>query len=835
MKTNYYTACSTFLFMLFAFCPAIGWAQCTNAPVVEAVRNGDFEAGYLTKSGAGHVFTAGGPFDFQSDLVSAPTFTPPSMCNFSVANMYGVAKAEPGMPCTASPRQAYIGTDYINIASGYRDHTPAMAGNGFALVADFEGYTGAKYDAAGLPCAWRQDVTIVANETYYFSAWFANYNRDAGTAAYTNPTLRFVVIPLNPATGAIVGPRTVVGTATPTGQMNWQQFNGSWASTTNTRVMLLIEVEQANLTFANDLVIDDISFINSCVNLQSLPAAYIPDLGPDQSMCLTNGTLTLNSNASTTGGTQYWWYEVTPTATTLVNGATNTPTQTINQAGTYTVCVKNGAFPGSCTASSTIVVTNTMPPVTLANADICTSPNATLTASLTGASNVVYQWYKRPASVPDPGDVQSLTTNVTGTNVYGVRVSNPSVPGCGTVTSNDASVRSFMTTPSFVSFTGDCSTSKTFNLTSTSATGNNYAWWSASTGGAQIANGQSPSITFTAAQLPATVYVENYTSATAHVNQSTATGNNAGGPTYGEVNFTAQQNFILVSVWVRTIAACATNFTLSLSKNGAATGNTVTVPCNLNTWQEVFLNWPITADGSAYRINVPAGVWFNVNSGFAATSYGGIVNIIPATSGGSGAAVQWTIKTGTPCLRTPITLSCALAVEFLSMNARQVNNAVSIDWSAREDADKSSYIVQRSTDLNSGFITIGTVPVSGASAYVYTDYNPETGINYYRIIKGEEEGSMEYSEVMNVNFTSYKLLAVQPNPFNSSATITALNNGQIFFQQAIDVRVTDLSGKLLMDFSLEPGEQKEIGAELSAGTYIIHTRDGEVYKLVKTQ
>src|SRR5690606_2848693 len=197
-------------------------AQCSTVPTTEAVRNGNFEAGYLTSNGAGkHNFAANGPFDFASDLTFAGNFAanpPTGTCLTGIANRYAVARAEPGMTCTASPRQAYAGTDYINVAAGYTDHTPGQNGNGFALIVDFEAFGGgATYGAPGLAAAWRQNVNIYPNERYYFSAWFANYNFNAGTGGYTNPTLNFVVIPINGGGTLVTAERQVVGSATPTG------------------------------------------------------------------------------------------------------------------------------------------------------------------------------------------------------------------------------------------------------------------------------------------------------------------------------------------------------------------------------------------------------------------------------------------------------------------------------------------------------------------------------------------------------------------------------------------------------------------------------------------
>ncbi len=263
--------------------------------------------------------------------------------------MYAVGRAEPGMTCTASPRQAFAGTDYIGYPGypkSFNDHTPGLSGNGFALIGDFEGYTGGKYDAGtgGLPCIWRQQVTVYPNEKYFFSAWFANYNRDADLnrtgpgvgALYNTADLNFVVVPM--VAGAPQwASRANLGTATPTDEMVWQQFYGQWTpGGVYTQVMLLIEVQSANATNTNDIVIDDISFINGCSNLTSLPASSIPNLGANFSLCTTNGVATLNSNVATSPTTQFWWYSGTGSPqTTLVSASLTANTYAISASGTY--------------------------------------------------------------------------------------------------------------------------------------------------------------------------------------------------------------------------------------------------------------------------------------------------------------------------------------------------------------------------------------------------------------------------------------------------------------------------------------------------------------------
>lgn len=741
------------------------WSQCTPNQVIEAVTNGDFEQGYMTGDGSKGV---------NSDLTYAGNFTPLGTCHYSIANQYGVGKAESSANmsnCTANPRQTYLGPDYINIAGGFNDHTPGLSGNGYALIGDFEGYTGGKWDASGLPAIWRQQVTVQANQKYYFSAWFANYNRDASLAGYATPTLNFVVVPMIGATPQYAN-RVVLGTATPTGQMNWQQFSGTWtppASPTYTSVMLLIEVQAANASNTNDLAIDDISFINGCDNLTSLPAAYVPDLGADFSLCVTGSPKTVDSNVPT-GGTQYWWYSGTGTIqTTLINGTTTDKTYPITTPGTYRVCVQNASFPGGCSASSTVVVTNTMPAVTLADQNICTASTVTLTALLpSGATysgtGLTYAW-TRPAGAPASVNSPTYSTGVTGTYSVTVTPSAGAIAaGCTAVTSNNATVTTSLVTPSFVS--GDCSSAtKSFTLSSTAGSGNTYGWYDAATGGNLKATGNPGTVTYTAAQVPTTVYLENYSTTTAGALRTAALQNGAGGSDRQETRFTALQNFTLVSFYVRSAASTGT-VTVSLTKDGSAVaGSTATVTSSTTAWTPITVNWPIVA-GSTYVINISGGGWLQMQDPYSSTTYGGLVTVNPNAYTTSGSAIEWTVRTTSACIRSPFTIDCALPVEFLNFDALRSGNNVDLDWATASEFDAKSFIIERSLN-GTDYSAIGEVEASNnanGAVYGFVDRNAPHANLYYRLRQVDINGTSTYSIIRYVTFVPLGGLIVVPNP-----------------------------------------------------------------------
>ena len=759
--------------------PTFSWSQCTPNQVIEAVVNGDFEAGYMTGPGTG---------GFSSDLTYVGNRTPgcavSTCCFWDIGNKYAVARAETaaviGTACTANPRQTYAGPDYINNAGGFTDHTPGQGGNGFALIGDFENFNVASRwdtDAAGLPAVWRQQVTIQANQKYYFSAWFANYNRLAGTGGYTNPILNFVVVPMIGATPQWAQ-RANLGTATPTGQMNWQQFSGVWtppATPSYTSAMILIEVQAANAVYSNDIVLDDISFINGCDNLTTLPSSHTPDLGADFSLCVTGAPATLQSHVPLPG-TQYFWYSGTGTTqTTLVNGTSTDNNYIINAPGTYRVCIQNASLPGGCSASSTVVVTNTMPPVSLANQNICSAATVTLTATLpSGATysgtGLSYAW-TIPSGAPASVNSPTYSTNTTGT--YSVTVT-PSAgalaAGCTAVTSNNATVTTSLVTPSFVS--GDCSgTPKTFTLISTTGSGTTYGWYDAATGGNLKTTGQTttPPLTYTAAEVPTTVYLENYNTITVGPTRVQASSNDfGGGAPWNATAFVASQNFTIQSIYIGASSGLGTA-TITLA-NASAPGvplatATQVVSAN-NIWYQVPVNFSIVA-GQSYIINMSGGsMRFMLQSGYSTTAYGGIVTRTPTPNGTSGSAIEWTVRLGSTCMRTPFTIDCALPVEFLYFDANRSGSVVNLDWVTASEVDAKSFIIERSLN-GTDYTAIGEVDAKNSkngASYEFIDSNPANANGYYRLRQVDFNGSYKYSEIRYVSYVSIGELTLVPNP-----------------------------------------------------------------------
>lgn len=138
-----------------------------------------------------------------------------------------------------------------------------------------------------------------------------------------------------------------------------------------------------------------------------------------------------------------------------------------------------------------------------------------------------------------------------------------------------------------------------------------------------------------------------------------------------------------------------------------------------------------------------------------------------------------------------------LPVELLTFEADALDRTVKLGWSTATESGSSHFHVQRSAD-GEDFEEIGVVDAAGTSfntiAYGFTDEQPTTGTNYYRLKQVDTDGSFSYSGIATANFGSAIVAGTPyPNPTDGAVNVMVNTNedGQAFLE------VSDASGRTL--------------------------------------
>ncbi len=100
-----------------------------------------------------------------------------------------------------------------------------------------------------------------------------------------------------------------------------------------------------------------------------------------------------------------------------------------------------------------------------------------------------------------------------------------------------------------------------------------------------------------------------------------------------------------------------------------------------------------------------------------------------------------------------------LPAHFVQFNAQYRNNANIVTFNTDKETDIDSYEIQRSSD-GIHFTQIGTVApnnLPGSHQYNFKDEQPIQGLNYYKIVIVNKNGSKQASPVMTVRLNQNKL------------------------------------------------------------------------------
>jgi hypothetical protein len=173
---------------------------------------------------------------------------------------------------------------------------------------------------------------------------------------------------------------------------------------------------------------------------------------------------------------------------------------------------------------------------------------------------------------------------------------------------------------------------------------------------------------------------------------------------------------------------------------------------------------------------------------------------------------------------SPFTVGSAedvLPVTFTSFTGLKDGNAVRLNWETSSEQNSAYFDVERSTD-GVNYSSIGKVNGAGNSAtlrkYSFTDNNPATGRNFYRLRQVDLDAKFEYSKTISVNMAANAAVSIYPNPVQSNMMVEypKVGRGAIYKVISMDGRVMQ-SGVLQ-----ENSSQQNINlGNLQRGNYIL--------------
>lgn len=124
--------------------------------------------------------------------------------------------------------------------------------------------------------------------------------------------------------------------------------------------------------------------------------------------------------------------------------------------------------------------------------------------------------------------------------------------------------------------------------------------------------------------------------------------------------------------------------------------------------------------------------------------------------------------------------SVPLPVEWISFEAKAIDQQVKLDWVTAWEEDNSHFVIEHSLD-GKQFNPIGTVKSEGNSAfeqqYNFLHQQPKPEVNYYRLKQVDHSGEFEYSGIRSVKLNAkeyQKMFRCFPNPAYDQLTLEIL-------------------------------------------------------------
>ena len=174
----------------------------------------------------------------------------------------------------------------------------------------------------------------------------------------------------------------------------------------------------------------------------------------------------------------------------------------------------------------------------------------------------------------------------------------------------------------------------------------------------------------------------------------------------------------------------------------------------------------------------------------------------------------------------PVTLSL---FEVTAMNHEQVL----VHWETQDEFNNDFFTVERS---NNGFTfeEITRLKTSGNSdiskKYSWTDFNPHTGMSYYRLKQTDFDQTSTYSTIKAVRINPYlHAIEVYPNPVNDYLNIKLKAD----YEKNQFYKLFDLNGRLIQNEELSHDIQSIDMAGLQPAIYLLHLGNGSEFKEFK--
>ena len=169
-----------------------------------------------------------------------------------------------------------------------------------------------------------------------------------------------------------------------------------------------------------------------------------------------------------------------------------------------------------------------------------------------------------------------------------------------------------------------------------------------------------------------------------------------------------------------------------------------------------------------------------------------------------------------------------LPLALISFDAKQLDTKINLNWKTANELNFSHIKIKKSGDLTE-FDSIGQVKGTSNNFYNFTDHNPRTGLNYYRLKMVDLDGSIKFSPIKSVEFRENTEFIEVQNPVENGE-INVFSNAEI-----IKFELFTIIGKAI-DIQVNKKENNQYSiktTQINSGIYFLKTHTENGFKTKK--
>jgi hypothetical protein len=167
-----------------------------------------------------------------------------------------------------------------------------------------------------------------------------------------------------------------------------------------------------------------------------------------------------------------------------------------------------------------------------------------------------------------------------------------------------------------------------------------------------------------------------------------------------------------------------------------------------------------------------------------------------------------------------------LPVSKIVLTGRKNGKAADLRFDVEGERNIKEYVVERIDNQGSGYRMIGVLQAktpAGSNTYSFSDGQPESGNNYYRIKAVDIDGKYVYSNIVALNWVSTNV-RIYPVPARDVVNLVFSNS------KSTDLRIQlfTMNGQMLQDKTLQRVQQASVPIyrkNMAAGMYLIRITD----------